>query len=290
MRGTNYHVPSYRHVRDHRYARPHHTHVHYRHPHAHFNVPSRWHYRGYYSRWWVHPWYRWRYSGVAVVRFTFVTSPWVVTWAPPPRVGFIWVPGYYSYNSWQPGTWEPEVLEDAAPEGYVWVPGWWEGDVYIEGYWRLEYRTDGDWEWVEGFYYDDNSYARAHWRPLGPAPQGYVWEPGFWDGESLIDGFWRPQARRDYDWVPAYYDEEGLINTGYWYPKLEEPGQVWIPGWFDGNEWSEGYWVDEREYRDADIEGWQPEEGWNAGWEDADPPVDVLEPDAPLAVPLDYPE
>jgi len=276
-------------VADHRYARPHTAHVRH-HPHAHYNVPSRWWYRGYYSRWWVHPWYRWQYSSVAVVRFSFATTPWVVAWAPPPRVGFIWVSGYYSYDSWQPGSWEPEYIDDGAPDGYAWVPGWWEGDVYIEGYWRLEYRTDGDWEWVDGYYLDDNAYVRAHWRPLGPAPQGYTWEPGFWDGESLNDGFWRPQARRDFDWIPAFYDEEGIINTGYWYPTRSEPEQVWIPGWFDGNEWSEGYWVDEGEYRDADIEGWEPEEGWNAGWEDADVSEDALAPDAPLAVPLDYPE
>ena len=167
------------------------------------------------------------------------------------------------------------------------MPGWWEGDVYIEGYWRLEYRSDGDWEWVEGYYRDDGSYARAHWRPLGAAPQGYVWEAGFWDGESLVDGFWRPQARRDHVWIEAFYDEEGLINTGYWYPRVEQAGQVWIPGWFDGNTWSEGYWVDEREYRDADIEAWEPEEGWNAGWEETEP--EVIAPEAPLAVPQDYP-
>ena len=87
--------------------------------------------------------------------------------------------------------------------------------------------------------------------------------------------------------IEAYYDEEGIVNTGYWYPVDELPAQIWIPGWFDGNEWIQGYWVDEAEYRGADIDAWEPEEGWDAGWEDA-PPQDVEVP-TPLALPVDYP-
>ena len=39
-----------------------------------------------------------------------------------------------------------------------------------------------------------------------------------------------------------------------------------IPGWFDGNEWVDGYWVAEQEYFDEDLSSWQPEQGWD-DWE-----------------------
>jgi hypothetical protein len=273
--GTRYTVQPLHRRPDHRYARPGYAWLH-PHPAAHYVPPRRWHYRAYYARWWVHPWWRWRYATVAVVSFHFTCSPWVVTWAPPARVGFYWVPEAVQYD-------------DGAPDGYTWVPGWWEGEVYIEGYWRLEYRADGDWVWIDGRYLDDGTYARAHWRPAADPPAGYAWEPGFWDGEGWVDGFWRPTRRSGFTWVEAYYDDTGIFNTGYWYPLQEESGQVWIPGWFDGNEWLEGYWVDEREYRDADIDAWQPEEGWDAGWDSSEAPEE-LPSGAPLAMPVEYPE
>jgi hypothetical protein len=267
---------------DHRYARPVVWSVR-RSPHAAFGPPGRWWYRPYYGRWWVHPYYRYQFATVAVVSFAFVVSPWTVAWAPPPRAGFVWLPGYWMGAVWVPGHWRPLR---SAPLGYVWVPGWWEGDVYVEGYYRLNTRDDGSWTWVEGGYLPDGTYTRGYWAPGTPAPEGYVWEPGLWDGETLVDGFWRPEHRPGFVWMSSYYDASGVFHAGTWVPQEDRPGQVWVPGWFDGNTWIDGYWVDEATYRGADVDGWVPDEGWNDGWNDAGPPQDQPRP-TPLALPVD---
>ena len=97
--------------------------------------------------------------------------------------------------------------------------------------------------------------------PTRPGPEGYVWEPGFYDGETYVDGFWRPQYRRGYAWVGSFYDDDGIFHGGYWMPAQDEAGYTWVPGWFDGNAWVEGYWVRDDEFQNADVENWQPEQG-----------------------------
>jgi hypothetical protein len=288
---ARYHRPSYRHVRAY--------------PAATYVVPGYWGYRPYYSRWWCHPYYRYSYATVAVVGFGFTVYAWDAGWVPPYRAGWVWVPGYWSWGYWHPGFWRPVVR---APVGYVYVNGWWEGDAYVEGYYRAESRDD--WEWVDGYYLDDGTYVRGHWVPTYDGPDGYRWEPGFWDGETYVEGFWRPQFRRGFFWVSSYYDESGIFHSGYWMPEEERPGQIWIPGWFDGNEWVQGYWEDEQAYYDADLDDWQPEEGLDDGWEvgeviydgyddvggDAPPSARIVElyeevdGEAPLAVPVVIPD
>ncbi|MBO9647305.1 MAG: YXWGXW repeat-containing protein [Variovorax sp.] len=53
---------------------------------------------------------------------------------PPPRVGYVWVPGVWQYRhdayAWQQGYWQP-----ARPD-YVYAPGRW-------------VRAEGGWRWVE---------------------------------------------------------------------------------------------------------------------------------------------
>ena len=73
----------------------------------------------------------------------------------------------------------------------------------------------------------------------------------------------------------AYYDEDGVYHSGYWMPTEERPGQVWIPGLFDGNEWVAGYWVDEGEVNEDALNSWQPPEGVDAGWDDEVDPRDA---------------
>ena len=242
-------------------------------------MPHHTAYRPYYTRWYVHPWYRAYYSTWVVVSFDFVPSPWVVTWVPPSRPGWEWIPGYYDvYGYWVPGYWAP-VYSAPTYNGvqYVYVPGWWQDDLYVEGYYRPEYRDDGDWNWVEGYYLEDGTYVPGHWEPVGASPDGYTWEPGFFDGETWIEGFWRPTYRAGFTWISAWYDEDGIFHTGYWEPTQANPGAVWIPGWFDGNQWVEGYWVSEAEYSSTDPNDWQPEAGWNDGW---DPSTGELEDEA----------
>jgi hypothetical protein len=190
---------------------------------------------------------------------------------PPARAGYVWVPGHYSYGIWIPGFWAPL---GPPPAGYVYVDGWWDQDAYVDGYYRVQDR-DG-WTWVDGEYLDDGSYERGSWRPNTEAPDGYAWEPGFWDGEDWVDGFWRPEFRDGYLWVSAYYDTDGVFHGGYWSPLEDRPGQTWIPGWFDGNEWVEGYWVDDSEITDQALEDWVPPPGVDDGWDD-----DAAEQQAP---------
>jgi hypothetical protein len=169
---------------------------------------------------------------------------------------------------------------------YVYVPGWWQGDLYIEGWWRPVTRSDGEWTWVEGYYLEDGTWVPGHWRPAGQSPEGYIWEPGFFDGETWVDGFWRPEFYPGHVWVSRAFDEDGVYHAGYWEPLEDRPGQVWIPGWFDGTQWVQGYWVDEAEYQTANPESWQPEEGWDDGWEESATPVEGA-PELPLALPVE---
>jgi len=256
-------------------------------------VPGRYHYRPYYSRWYVHPYHRYHYSTWVVVSFTFAVHPWQVGWIPPARAGWSWMPGYWSGPVWVPGYWSPVSY---APVyygvNYVYVPGWWQNDIYIEGYYRPDTRDDGDWAWIEGYYLEDGTYISGHWEPTGVAPEGYSWEAGFFDGETWVEGFWRPTFRTNYVWISSWFDADGIYNSGYWEPTEAVPGQVWIPGWFDGNTWVEGYWIDESAYSSTDYDSWQPEEGWHDGW---DPETGAVEPEpvderAPLAVPVSFEE
>lgn len=229
-------------------------------------VPSRYYYTPYYSRWYQHPYYRYSYATSVVVGFGFGCDPWAANWAPPRRNGWMWMPGTWTaWGYWSPGYWAPQPRV-TVPVGYVYVPGWWDnGDVYVEGYYRT--RSRNGWTWSEGYYLDDGQYVRGHWVPQGQGPDGYSWEPGFWSGENWVEGFWRPEFRSGFTWVSSYYDEDSIFHAGYWMPTQDQPGSVWVPGWFDGNAWQEGYWEDERKYGAADIQNWQPEDGWNDGWE-----------------------
>ncbi|MFZ5477648.1 MAG: hypothetical protein ACOZNI_12800, partial [Myxococcota bacterium] len=267
---------------DHRYARPHPYHVR-AHPHAHHPPPRFAPYRPWYTHWYVHPYWRWTHSTVVVVWLDFTPDPWVDHWAPPGRPGWVWVPGHWSGPRWIPGHWAPSYGPPVyAGARYVYVPGWWVGPVYVDGYWRTEAR-DG-WVWVDGYYLEDGTYVWGHWEPAGDGPDGYVWEPGFWDGEVWVEGFWRPEFRAGYRWVSSWYDDDGVYHAGYWEPVEDKPGHVWIPGWFDGERWVGGEWVTEAEYEAADPERYQPEEGWDDGHEGA--ATTEADEGPPLAVPV----
>lgn len=87
-------------------------------------------------------------------------------------------------------------------------------------------------------------------------------------------------------WVSSWFDEDSVYHAGYWEPLADKPGHVWVPGWFDGTTWALGYWVTDAEYGSADLEAWQPEPGWNDGWDADDEPTLDEVPDLPLAVPV----
>jgi len=277
---------------DRRYSRPHHDHMHHHSPYVHYGPPDYYWYRPYYSRWWCHPYWRYTYPTWMVVDFWFPVYPWYDYWYPPYRSGWSWVPGYWAFGYWHPGYWRPIYR---APRHYVYVPGYWYRDVYVEGYYRTETRRG--WVWVDGYYLDDGTHVPGYWRPRGEGPEGYVWEPGFFDGETWIDGFWRPEYRSGYRWVSAYYDADSVYHGGYWMPLREQPGKVWIPGWFDGEQWVQGYWVDEVKYVETDPEAWVPPEGADDGWDEEEARGRVVYDDTtldsmsdeerPIALPVD---
>jgi hypothetical protein len=254
------HRPVHR-TRDPRYHRPHYRSVR-RHPHVHYAPPHRWSYRPYYTRWYCHPWYRYQYSTTAVVTLGFVTYAWTDTWVPPSRSGWAWVSGYYAYGYWHPGHWSPVA---PPPVHYVYVPGWWDQQVYVEGYYRQESREG--WRWVDGDYVEEGDYASGDWVPDEEAPEGYAWEQGFFDGDTWVDGFWRPEYRDGFSWMSDYFDDEGIYHAGYWVPTSENADHAWVPGWFDGTGWIDGYWVEESELASADLESWEPSDGYDDGWE-----------------------
>jgi hypothetical protein len=265
------------HSSDHRYARPavHHLPPN---PHAPAPPPAYAPYRGWYTHWWVHPYWRWQHATIVVVTFPFVVDPWVDAWVPPPRNGWTWIPGHFEQGFWVPGHWAP-----VGPPvvGYVYVPGWWFGDVYVSGYYRVAERHR--WRWIDGRYGPDGSYVAGHWEPTSGAPDGYTWEAGFFDGETWVEGYWRPVARTGYRWVPARTTGEGVHDSGYWQPLETRPDSVWIPGWFDGNQWVEGYWVSKSEYDATDPSAWEPDPGWDADDESSD---DSAEQGPAVAIPV----
>ncbi|TNF36167.1 MAG: hypothetical protein EP329_05485 [Deltaproteobacteria bacterium] len=249
-------------VDDHRYGRPSPGYVDDC-PYASGPLPWRWTYHGWYSRWYVHPYWRWQYGTYIVIHSGWGTLAWIDGWTPHPRAGWVWMPGYWD-GFWHPGYWAPM---GAPPRGYVYVPGYWYSDYYVEGYYRSQTREDGDWQWVEGQYLEDGTYVPGHWRPRDPGPEGYTWEPGFWDGEVYVDGFWRPMYRDGFAWQGAYFDADGVYHSGFWKPIEDKAEHVWVPGWFDGNGWQEGYWVHEGVYYSQRPEEFEAPEGWNAGWD-----------------------
>jgi len=246
-----YHRPSYSHVRPY--------------PYAPYGPPSYWYYRPWYTQWWVHPYWRYCYATMMVVDFPFATYAWSSWWVPPPRPGWTWMAGYYYYGTYYPGYWRPDYV---APTNYAYVPGFWSASTYVEGYYRQSSRPD--WSWVDGYYLEDGTYVEGHWQPNKAGPEGYLWEPGFFDGQTYVDGFWRPEYRSGYTWVSSYYDDQGVRHNGYWLPLDDRAGQVWIPGWFDGDQWVTGYWVDQTEYKNADPSSYQAP-GLDAGWQQDQP-------------------
>lgn len=83
---------------------------------------------------------------------------------PPPRGGFVWVPGRWVWDGraygWRPGGWQP------AREGYAYAPGRWVEDRggwrWNEGDWRREARREArrEREWEEDRRHD--RYERDH--------------------------------------------------------------------------------------------------------------------------------
>ena len=103
------------------------------------------------------------------VSITVAPPPLVVYSQPPlPGAGYIWTPGYWSWDEdtgdyyWVPGAW---VL---APEpGLLWTPGYWgwgDGGVYVwhDGYWGPHVGFYGGIDY--GYGYGGAGFEGGYWR------------------------------------------------------------------------------------------------------------------------------
>lgn len=148
---------------------------------------------------------------------------------------YVWVPGYWGWDSdrndflWVSACWR------AAPPGRYWVPGYWSAAA-------------GGWEWVPGFWATASEQAGQEieylpappapidLEPPGPAPAAdQIWVPGCWywrDGRYVRrSGYWlRQQA--DWVWVPSHFQwtPRGYVFVeGHWDYSLERRGVLFAP-------------------------------------------------------------
>lgn len=142
------------------------------------------------------------------------------------------------------------------------------------------------WSWVPGYWYY-GYWHPGYWRPLAPIPIGYVYVPGWWQTEVVyVEGFYRQESREGWRWVDGQYLDDGTYVRGHWLPRGTTPaGYTWVPGFWNGDQWLEGFWRPEfrsgyrwvEGYYDADglfVAGyWEPIEDvpghiWVPGWFD----------------------
>lgn len=148
---------------------------------------------------------------------------------------FVWVPGYWAWDSdrngyiWVSGCWR------AAPPNMYWMPGYWT-------------QTVGGWRWVPGLWVPvDNREieylpappALTHVEPPGPAPlPDTIWVPPCWywqQGQYIYRaGYWIvPQP--NWVWVPSHYvrTPRGYVFArGYWDYTLHRRGVLFAPLYF----------------------------------------------------------
>jgi hypothetical protein len=149
---------------------------------------------------------------------------------------FVWVPGYWAWDSdrsgyiWVSGCWR------AAPPSRYWVPGYWS-------------KTDMGWQWVPGFWAQSSNVQQIEYLPAPPAiadvaPPGppptddniwvppcwywyqsrYIWRPGYW-----------VVAQADWVWAPSHYvcTPRGYVFVGgHWDYSLRRRGVLFAPVYF----------------------------------------------------------
>lgn len=110
------------------------------------------------------------YAQIAVGISVRIGPPALPVYAQPicPGPGYIWTPGYWSWNDeggyyWVPGTWV------VAPVGMLWTPGWWGwgGGLYLwhAGYWGPHVGFYGGINY--GFGYGGIGFVGGEWRGGG---------------------------------------------------------------------------------------------------------------------------
>lgn len=84
------------------------------------------------------------------------------------------------------------------------------------------------------------------WSPhyVPAARSGWSWAAGHYDAwGQWHPGHWRPvSARAGYDWVPGYWVGAHYYD-GYW-RSYNRVGYSWVSGYYSRGAWCEGYWHD----------------------------------------------
>jgi hypothetical protein len=149
---------------------------------------------------------------------------------------YVWVPGYWAWDSerngyiWVSGCWR------AAPPSRYWVPGYWS-------------QTGMGWEWVPGFWASTNNVQQIEYLPPPPAiadvdPPGppptedNIWVPPcwYWYGGNYV---WRPGywlvAQDGWVWAPSHYvftPRGHVFVGGHWDYSLRRRGVLFAPVYF----------------------------------------------------------
>ena len=120
----------------------------------------------------------------------------------PQGAQFVWVPGYWAW--------------DTGRHGYIWVSACWRAappkTYWVPGYWA---RVPEGWEWIAGF-----------WAPAGVQKIEYLPAPPAIDNmEPLVlppspDDVWAPPCQY---WYQGHY----VLRPGYWVHG--QAGWVWVP-------------------------------------------------------------
>jgi hypothetical protein len=148
---------------------------------------------------------------------------------------FVWVPGYWAWDSerndyiWVSGCWR------AAPPNMYWVPGYWA-------------KVTQGWQWIAGFWTPVDGH-QIEYLPAPPAIDDVqppdvspypdqIWVPPcwFWSQGRYISrhGYWLA-AQADWVWVPSYYvwTPRGYVfAAGHWDYSLERRGLLFAPVYF----------------------------------------------------------
>ena len=83
-----------------------------------------------------------------------------------------------------PGHWRPI---QTVPPGYVWEPGLFDGNGYTDGFWRPAVRPG--YRWVSAAWHPSGAWTAGYWLPAEAVPE-HIWEPGYFDGNTWVEGRW----------------------------------------------------------------------------------------------------
>ncbi|MBN2376141.1 MAG: YXWGXW repeat-containing protein [Sedimentisphaerales bacterium] len=149
---------------------------------------------------------------------------------------FVWVPGYWAW--------------DSERNGYIWVSGCWRATPpnmsWVSGYWA---KVVQGWQWVPGFWIPVTNAEQVEYLPAPPAIEeaqppvapldsDNIWVPSCWywyQGQYIQrPGYWL-KAKSNWVWMPSHYvwTPRGYVFVkGYWDYVLDSRGVLFSPVYF----------------------------------------------------------